>query len=263
MNSESAIRRGSESSSPTIKQQLIDAVELAELQTDPFDHIYMDQVLDPKTYRSLLSAIPDRCFYHGLMHQDAVRKDGSSTRLRMYLYPELLGRLPEDQQRVWVPLAQALCSPELEHAFKRKFRQPLEERFGKAVEEIGVYPVPILLRDQPGYRIGIHSDVKKKAITVQFYLPNDGSRRHLGTIFHQGKTGAEAERTTQMPFLPATGYAFPVRLTKSWHSAATSSAEDGERVSMMVTYYVAESVARRLHWKARRALLSLGIHSKH
>jgi hypothetical protein len=54
-----------------------------------------------------------------------------------------------------------------------------------------------------------------------------------------------------------------VSLTKSWHSAATTTAEDGERVSMMVTYYVADSLPRRLYWIARRALLSLGIHSDH
>ena len=30
---------------------------------------------------------------------------------------------------------------------------------------------------------------------------------------------------------------------------------------MMVTYYVADSLLRRLYWKARRTLLSLGIHS--
>ena len=105
--------------------------------------------------------------------------------------------------------------------------------------------------------------MKRKAITVQFYLPQDDSQRHIGTIFHESNEGPGAERTTQMPFMPATGYAFPVSLTKSWHSAATSSAEDGERVSMMVTYYVADSLARRFYWKARRWLLSLGIHSKH
>ena len=69
----------------------------------------------------------------------------------------------------------ALCSRQLELAFKRKFRRTLEERFGKPAEKIGVYPIPILLRDQPGYRIGIHSDVAKKAVTVQFYLPRDES----------------------------------------------------------------------------------------
>jgi hypothetical protein len=162
-----------------------------------------------------------------------------------------------------MPVAEALCSPEMELAFKRKFRSALEERFGKKVEKIGLYPIPILLRDQPGYRIGIHSDVKKKAITVQFYLPADEGQRHIGTIFHESNSGEGAERTTQMAFMPASGYAFPVSLTKSWHSAAATTPEDGERVSMMVTYYVADSLARRLYWKARRALLSLGIHSNH
>jgi hypothetical protein len=32
---------------------------------------------------------------------------------------------------------------------------------------------------------------------------------------------------------------------------------------MMVTYYVADSLFRRLYWKARRTLVSLGIHSNH
>ena len=261
VNVEKAIGRAT--ASLTVEQELVAAVDRAELRHQPFDHIYMEDVLDPATYKALLDAMPDRRFYHDLKHRDAVRKDGTSTRLRMYLYPELLRRLPANQKRQWLPIAKALCSRELEQAFKRKFRTALEERFKKPAERIGVYPIPILLRDQPGYRIGIHSDVAKKAITVQFYLPSDESQRKIGTIFHEGDKGAAAKRTTQMPFMPASGYAFPVSLTKSWHSAATTSTKDGERVSMMVTYYVADSFVRRLYWKARRALLSIGIHSDH
>lgn len=260
MNMEQKVRAGSV---PSVQEQMVAAVDRAELRTQPFDHIYMEGVLDPGSYDALLAAMPDRRFYHDLKHQDAVRRDGTSTRLRMYLYPELLNRLPGEQRQVWQPLAEALCSPELELAFKQKFRRALEERFQKPVEKIGVYPIPILLRDQPGYRIGIHSDVKKKAITVQFYLPRDESQRHIGTIFHESNSGEGAERTTQMPFMPSSGYAFPVSLTKSWHSAAATAPEDGERVSMMVTYYLADSLPRRLYWKARRTLLSLGIHSNH
>ncbi|HZU50562.1 MAG TPA: hypothetical protein VE968_01670 [Sphingomicrobium sp.] len=260
MNMEKTVRGSSDTS---VRERLIAAVDRAELRTSPFDHIYMTNVLDRKSYEMLLDEMPDRSFYHELRHQDALRGDGSSTRLRMYLYPELLRQLPEKQQSAWAPIAEALCSRELELAFKRKFRRSLQERFGKPAEKIGLYPIPILLRDQPGYRIGIHSDVKKKAITVQFYLPPDEAQRHIGTIFHEGKDGEAAKKTTQMPFMPASGYAFPVALTKSWHSAAATNADDGERVSMMVTYYVADSFARRLYWKARRALLSLGLHSNH
>ena len=245
-----------------VERSFADAVERSALEHYPFDHIYIENVLDEIDYQSLLSALPDRRFYHELRHLDAMRIDGSSTRLRMYLFPELLRKLPVEQRQIWLPIAQALCSDRLERALKRKFRTALEHRFGKPAEGIGLFPIPILLRDQPGYRIGIHSDLPTKAITVQFYLPRDGSQRDIGTIFHEGDKGELAEKTTQMPFMPATGYAFPVSLTKSWHSAATTTAGDGERVSMMVTYYVADGFLRRLYWTLRRAALSFGIHPK-
>lgn len=243
----------------SIEDALIAAVERASLQDHPFDYVRMEEVLDSETYAALLAAIPDRRFYHHLKHWDAIRADGSSTRLRMYLCPELLWRLPVEQRRVWDPIARALWSKRLQDAFKRKFREALEQRFGKPVERIGLYPVPILLRDQPGYRIGIHADAEFKAITVQFYLPSDESQRHLGTIFHEGESGEAAERTIRMPFLPRSGYAFPVTLQKSWHSAAKTSPHDGERLSMMITYYVADDVFTRLKWRLRRIGFSFGL----
>jgi hypothetical protein len=258
VNRETTVRAASAPRS--VEQQLVAAVERAEIRHKPFDHIYMEQVLDPESYAALLAAMPDRRFYHDLRHRDALRKDGSSTRLRMYLYPELLLRLPAELRRVWLPIAHALCSRELELAFKRSFRSALEERFGKPVEQIGLYPIPILLRDQPGYRISVHSDVATKAITVQYYLPSGESQRHIGTIFHESDKGAGAKNTTQMPFLPSSGYAFPVSLTKSWHSAAETTEADGERVTMMVTYYVADSPLTWLKYRLRRALLWVGWH---
>lgn len=247
---------------PAAERSLAEAVDRSTLLQHPFDHIYMEDVLDRESYQALLAALPERHFYRELHHADALRDDGSSRRLRMYLYPELLWRLPPAQRRVWAPIARALCSGQLQDALKHKFRTALEHRFGEPVEAIGLHPVPILLRDQPGYRIGIHSDLPSKAITVQFYLPSDGSKRHVGTIFHEGDSGELAERTTQMPFMPATGYAFPVSKTKSWHSAATTTAADGERISMMVTYYVANGLVGRLYWNLRRAALWLGIYPK-
>jgi hypothetical protein len=250
------------SSSTVMEQELTAAAERSALRQYPFDHIYMENVFDPESYSALLDAMPDRRFYHELSHRDAMRTDGSSTRLRLYLYPELLWRLPARQRRVWMPIARALCSRKLQEAFKRKFRTVLEQRFGKPAERIGLYPVPILLRDQPGYRIGIHSDVKSKAITVQYYLPIDESQRHIGTVFHEGETGDMAEKATPLPFMPATGYAFPVALTKSWHSAPLTTEADGERVSMMVTYYVADRPAAWILRRLRRAALFFGLSPK-
>lgn len=249
-------------SAHSVEDQLIAAVERSELRHQPFDHIYMQDVLDPQTYEALLAAKPDHRFYHGMKHRDAMRTDGTSTRLRLYLYPELVTRFPEAQRQAWLPVARALTSPGLENVFKRKFRDTLEKRFGKSVDRIRLFPVPILLRDQPGYRIGIHADVSTKAITVQFYLPPDASQKQVGTIFHEGVEGEAAQRTTQMAFLPSSGYAFPVIAAKSWHSATTTSANDGERVTMMVTYYVAEDPWRSVKLRLRRLGLRFGIHPR-
>jgi len=260
VNKHARISRASGLSEASVERQFVSAAARAELRHKPFDHIYMEDVLAPDTYTALLAAMPDRRFYHDLRHRDAVREDGSSTRLRMYLYPELLWRLPAELRRIWLPIARALCSRELEAAFKNKFRSALEARFSKPAEKIGMYPIPILLRDQPGYKISIHSDVPTKAITVQFYQPSDQSQRHIGTVFHESDSGAGAKKTTQIPFMPSSGYAFPVTQTKSWHSAAETTQKDGERVTMMVTYYVADSPLTWLKYRLRRALLWIGWH---
>jgi hypothetical protein len=243
----------------SFEDSLCAAVERSTLCTQPFDHIYMEEVFDPASYAGLLAAMPDRRFYGELSHVDAMRVDGTSTRLRLYLYPEMLRELPAETQSIWLPVARALCSTRLQNAFKAKFRDALEKRFAKPVKQLRLYPVPILLRDQPGYRIGIHSDRPTKAITVQFYLPKDESQRDIGTIFHEGESGAAAGRVTKMPFLPASGYAFPVTQTESWHSAAQTNEADGERVSMMVTYYVDEGLWLPLNNRIRRLGLRLGI----
>src|SRR4051794_31633937 len=113
-----AQRTFAKSAPASAKDELGAAVHRSELRIEPFDHVYMEGVLDPETYATLLKTMPDRRFYHELKHRDAIRPDGSSTRLRLYLYPELVRRLPKEQRRVWLPIAKALCSRELEAAFK-------------------------------------------------------------------------------------------------------------------------------------------------
>lgn len=227
-------------SAPTVElaRLLACCVDEAHLQCEPFDHIYMKSVFPESVYRRMLENLPAKRRFHPLRHRDALRPDGSSTRLRMYLYPERVALLPSSQRAIWLPLALALCSRTLQDAVKRKFAAALEQRFRRPVEQLQFYPVPILVCDVPGYRIGIHSDATSKAITMQFYLPRDGRQSHLGTVFHHGRDGSEARRTIPLAFLPACGYAFPVRPGASWHSVPRTEACDGERHSMMLTYYV-------------------------
>jgi hypothetical protein len=223
---------------------LVRVVDRAPLRSEPFDHIQMENVFPSGFYRQMLEALPARGKFHELFHKDALRTDGSSTRLRLYLYRENFWRLPAVQRRIWGRVAAALCSPGLELAFKRKFRAALEDRFQMPAEKVPLYPIPILVRDQPGYRIGIHADALTKAITVQFYLPSDMSQAHLGTVFHTTRAQDGSDKPLAMRFLPATGYAFAVRKKESWHSAPTTTEADGERRSIMLTYYLDDEANR-------------------
>nr|WP_298689975.1 hypothetical protein [uncultured Dongia sp.] len=246
----------------TRELDLVRVVDKAALRNAPFDHICMENVFPAEFYRELLEKLPAVEQYHPLHQRDALRPDGSSTRMRMYLYPENLWRLPRPQRSLWSKVAAALSSPELENAFKRKFRTALEDRFQQEAEGIPLYPVPILVRDLPGYRIGIHSDVPSKAITVQFYLPSDTSQAHLGTIFHTTKQKDGSDRPTAMQFLPSSGYAFPVRQKESWHSAPTTTEADGERRSIMLTYYVDGNLKKRCRRRLQRAGIFFGIYPR-
>ena len=237
---------------------LAKVVERALLRDTPFDHIHLEDVFPAGFYDEMLERFPALTAFHPLYHHDALRPDGTSTRQRLYLYPESLWHLPRAQRRIWQRIAAALCAPTLELAFKRKFRATLEDRFQQPAEGIPLYPVPILVRDLPGYRIGIHADTPIKAITVQFYLPRDASQEHLGTVFHTSRSADGSDRPMTMPFLPASGYAFAVRRKESWHSVPATTAADGERRSIMLTYYVDQGPRSKLRRRLQRTGIFFG-----
>jgi len=224
-------------------------VEASALETTPFDHLYLQELFPPGYYARLLARLPATDRYRELRHRQAIQADGRSARRKFYLFPEHVMLLPAEQRAFWLELSRQLRSRALQEAFKRRFRAALEGRFGRSFDRLSFYPVPMLLRDFAGYRIGIHGDSMSKAITVQLYLPRDVSQAHVGTVLHEGRTGAGAARTKSLGFLPATGYAFPVVRHRSWHSVAPTSVADGERNSLMLSYYVQDSP---LDWVVER-----------
>jgi hypothetical protein len=234
---------------------LVARIDATPVERAPFAHVYVDEIFPPAYYATLLDRLPSTRRYRELRHRDAMRPDGRSTRRKLYLHPEHIMLLPRELRAFWGPLARQLRGRALQEALKRKFREDLERRFGRSIDRLSFYPVPMLLRDLGGYRIGIHGDSLGKAMTVQFYLPRDESQAHCGTIFHEGRSGAAARRTKTLPFRPAAAYAFPVVYHASWHSVAELAQADGPRDSLMLTYYVQDGVGRWLLQRLRRAWL--------
>ena len=127
-------------------------IETAALQTKPSDHIYLRDLFTPAYYAKLLAMLPATRRYRELRHRQAIRAaDGRSARRKFHLFPEHITLLPAPQRAFWRELSRQLRSSDLQAAFKRRFQGALERRFGKSIDALRIYRVPMLLRDLGGY----------------------------------------------------------------------------------------------------------------
>jgi hypothetical protein len=227
------------SSRSEILHHIISVVRAARLETDPFDHVRLNNVFPPSLYPTILSNLPETRFYGQLKHSDAVLPSGLSARRKLELRSPQLRRLPDCQRQFWTQLGSILESPELESEFRALFSRALDRR---AIGHAKMRPVAMLLRDLGGYKISAHSDTFRKAITTQYYLPGDYSQLHLGTAFHTKDPDACGfSKVKTLKFARNTGYAFPVT-AESWHSVEPMKDSDGERNSLMLIYYVRQGL---------------------
>jgi hypothetical protein len=236
---------------------LIDAVvaniEAARAVDKPFYHLELDRVFPDDTYARMISAMPNAADYRPLpgRNRGNIREDGTSTRVKIDLFPEYIRHLADEKRAIWDVVGRALCSSEVQEAFVRGLAPGLKRRYGDDFEKVGMYPIPVLTRDIPGYRITPHTDTHWKGMTIQLYLPRDASATHIGTIFHERLPDGSLPKATQMRFAPNTGYAFAVG-DNTWHSADPVGNEVETRDSILLTYFVDAGLLRILRNRGKR-----------
>ncbi len=217
----------------------------------PFTHLVFDRVFPDDIYALMLANMPEATDYrpmHGRSKGHDLT-DGTHTRVKIDLFPEYIRHLPPQKRAVWDVVGRALCSHTVKEAFMRRLAEPLARRFGKRA--VGMYPIPILTRDIPGYLITPHTDTRWKGITVQLYLPRDRSHTNIGTIFHEKLADGSLPKRKQMSFAPNSGYAFAVG-TDTWHSADPVGPEVRTRDSILLTYFVDQGVLRFFRNRGKR-----------
>jgi hypothetical protein len=233
----------------SLSQFVAASVDAAPASEAPFPHLVLDHVFPDDLYDAMMNAMPVVSDYRPMSGRakglDAA--DGTHTRVKIDLFPEYIRHLPPEKRAVWDVVGRVLCSDTVRDAFVRRLAKPLANRFAK----VALYPVPILTRDIPGYRIYPHPDTRWKSITVQLYLPRDDSTAHIGTIFHDRQPDGSLPKHTQMKFLPNSGYAFAVG-DNTWHSADPVGTEVTTRDSILLTYFDDAGVLRFLRNRGKR-----------
>lgn len=233
---------------------LVRRIDAAPFFEAPFVHLTLADFFPPEIYGAILRSMPRGADYQPLPGRNGVnlKPDGSSTRVKIDLFPELVRRLQPEQREIWRAVGEALCSDAVREAFMRKLAPGLQRRFGARHAKLGLYPIPVLTRDVSGYQIPPHTDTHWKGITVQLYLPADDTDAGIGTILHGVDADGKLTHSRQMPFTPNSGYAFAVT-DISWHSANKVGNEVRSRDSILLTYFVDDTPLRRVRNRAKRA----------
>jgi hypothetical protein len=232
---------------------VVGSIDAARAGEAPFYHLQFDKVFPDDVYAAMLREMPDARDYRALpgRHNENILDDGSATRVKIDLFPEYTRHLPPAKRDVWDMVGRALCSNEVKSAFMRRLAPGLERRFGAGYADVGMFPIPVLTRDVPKYRITPHTDTHWKGITVQLYLPSDDTTNHIGTIFHDRLADGSMPKAIKMPFSPNSGYAFAVG-DNTWHSADPVGPEVKTRDSILLTYFVDSGLLRILRNRGKR-----------
>lgn len=205
-------------------QQLVAAFSVAPVESYPFDHVLIQDALP--NYEEIIRSLPSNG--HSTIGRSGPHSEESGARK---IYTLRLG----DSNEVLATLAGALRSAEFESAVRGRFKEALEARFGPKHAKVKLVPNLYLVSDTKGYAIGIHTDIPKKGITVQFYIPEDESMIEMGATYYH-EVGGVFEAVKKLPYKPNYCHAFVVN-DYSWHSASGFKIEK-PRNSIMLIYYV-------------------------
>jgi len=233
-----------------LAQFISKSVDEARAVEKPFFHLEFDRVFPEDIYAQILNLMPEPDDYRP-MHGRSKAQVGPATRVKIDLFPEYIRNLPSEKRAFWDIVGRALCSDLVKQAFIRRLAHGLSKRFGKDFAKIGMYPIPILTRDIPGYKITPHTDTNWKGITVQLYLPKDDANTDIGTIFHDVLPDGSKPKAAQMRFAPNSGYAFAVG-DDTWHSADPVHNRVKTRDSILLTYFVDSGVLRIMRNRGKR-----------
>jgi len=211
------------------------ALEFGRRRETPYLH-YEFQPFSSDLYAAMLDHLPEDASYVEMKHPEAIRPDGTSSRLALPFTPDMIRRLPAEKREFWSELRNVLCGDEIRDLFIRAFEPELVKRFGRPASEVAALPKLMLMRDLSAYKISVHHDAVWKTITTQYYLPADESQKHIGTGIYERRGPADFHRTHQIDFVPGNAYAFSVS-NYSWHGVEPIGETLRPRNSMMLVYF--------------------------
>ena len=222
----------------------------------PFPHFYATDVFPADFYAELRRRLPEQAGYTRIDETGTVPKGMYKERFVCAL-DELEGQEFESGAGTsfWADLSGWLLGDAFAQLILGRFRPALRERFGPD-NAPRIETDARLVRDFTNYAISPHTDSPRKLVSLLFYLPQDDSKRHLGTSIYAPKqpdfrcpgTGhhpfEQFKKVATMEYRPNTLFAF-FKTERAFHGVDPIADADVVRDLLLYNIYVTKVITSR------------------
>jgi len=231
----------------TVKH-LVERVASVRVEAWPFQHFYVEGIFPDDVYRQIAAKLPTKASYLPFNAKKWKNDQGNSTRDRLCLSEGELDRIDETRRPFWSSLTEALESDAFRRAVYEKLSADIAIRLGcaeQAVLEQAAHPNIMLIRDYQDYKIKPHPDGQPRVVTMQFYLPGEGTPDDLGTSLYVKRPlahrllGRKFKEIKRFPFKPNSAYAIAVNdcpERQSYHGRELITASQTTRDSIIIAW---------------------------
>ena len=229
-------------------QHLVQRVAEAHVETWPFQHFYVEGIFPDEIYKQIVTNLPPKSSYRPFNARRWKNVKGEATRDRVCLSDGDLEQIDTARRPFWSMLTEALESNAFRRSVYAKLSADIAIRLGcppDAVPDQAAHPNAQLIRDYQEYRIKPHPDGQPRVVTMQFYLPDDGTPDDLGSSLYiklplaHRLIGRKFKEVKRFPFRPNSAYAFAVNdcpQRQSYHGRELITADHAVRNSIIITW---------------------------
>ncbi|HEY0383573.1 MAG TPA: hypothetical protein VGC72_15390 [Candidatus Elarobacter sp.] len=218
-----------------------DAIAAAPVRVDPWEHIVAERVFAPDVYASIEEKFPRGAMYQRHPKVDETQFFGADHLRLEALLPRDAELLGAEQRALWVPIAEHLRSADFISGLIARFRPRLVARFGADLDapdfvERRLDAKFMFVLHEPGYSLGVHTDMPWKVLTAVFYVPERGDTNALGTALYVPRDPGFAcngsrhydpagfQHVATVPYRPNTAFIF-ARGDRTFHGVEPCTAE--------------------------------------
>jgi len=220
----------------------------SEIFNFPYPHTYIKNIFPDHLYNLIQENMPEPSNLKTISKVRAVK--GYDERFVLSFDDLSLAILDDKKMGFWIKFRDQLLSGNFKNFLISRFLPYIQTRF-KNIEQVKFYDELLLVQDTMNYKLGPHTDAKRKVLTLLFYLPKNNSQENLGTSIYMPKNlnfkcdggphypRDDFEKIVTMPFMPNSLFCF-VKTNNSFHGVEKINSNE-KRWLLLYDIYVDES----------------------